>query len=378
VWVGGVGDMAPPGPPQGPVVECINGSLVGGKLCITFTQPWGPNTEITLGARIHKQRDNGCDTNFSNIKFTTGGSTLDCAKKICDILKAGFGSRGRPVVCSLVQNPDGSIKLTLSCASGEPIIGGHITVKIMRPPIVIEQVVVATQPRRGDTIVLRGQNLPNNPDDICFALQAADGQMIPIEIVALNLIGANRVEVRGLLPFVPVEADGNKPFQVMIGEGKGAREAFVPDSFFDIFVDPLWAWKGENADMVAAPVPVRPIFTPLTNPCWSSLPPADGKICLFIDQDWGPAPVRLTLGARIHKPCDQGHDINFGGIRFTAAGTRFDCAERICALLEQAFRQRGRAVRCTVTNVNGVAKITLECRGPEKLNAGYIKVALLP
>ena len=226
----------------------------------------------------------------------------------------------------------------------------------------------------GDLVTLIGQNLPFVADDLCFLAQAADGQQIPIDILSLQLVGGGaQVRVNGRIPFVPQDAPG-KQFVVMIGEGKGIRRAVVPD-FPDVQVlQAPWAWAGEPPDMAVWPVAVNPAFTPPVGPCFTSLPPQDGKICIFLNQDWAQNST-FVIGARIHKPCDRGHDINFGGVRFTGGGTKFDCAVRICDLLKKAFEARGRKVRCNVTaDPLGNAKIVLQCTGPDKLNAGYISV----
>lgn len=243
-----------------------------------------------------------------------------------------------------------------------------------RPPIIIGDLVIPQQPRRGDPVQLTGQNLPDNPDDVCFVLEAEDGQMIPIENVAITQPGV----IRGVIGFVPEDANG-KAFRVKIGVGNGIRRPVQPDFADVVVVRNPWMWVGENVNMVAWPHSVFPAFAAPANSNFASgSPTADGKLCLIIDQDWR-AGITIRLGARIHKPTDNGYAINFEECRFTGGGTRFDCAVRICDLLKKAFEARGLGVLCTVTaDAQGNAKITLECTGPEMMNAGYIQVESLP
>ena len=383
LWKGAIANMAVgpqiqvnPGPLLPPFVRCFNsGPPVGGVLCLFLDEDWGPNTVICLSARILKQQDEGCDTGWDNIKFTAGGSKLACAAKICEILKQEFKSRGRPVLCSITDMGN-TVKITLRCASEAPIIGGHIRVYRKRPPIIIADLMIPPQPQAGDLVRLVGQNLPDDADDHCWVMEAEDGQQIPIDILDIGVQG-EQVVLDGRIPFVPADAEG-KAFMVKIGAGRGIRRPIQPE-FGDVEVvrDP-WMWAGENADMAAWPQLVNPVFVAVANPCFTSEPPQDGKICLIVDGNWPATNNLVRLGARIHKPCDKGHDINFEECRFIGGGTRFDCAVRICDLLKKAFEARGRGVRCNVTaDESGNAKITLQCTGPEKLNAGYIKVEIV-
>ena len=387
LWQGAVANMAVgpqvvvnPGPLPLEFTRCFNsGPPVQGVLCLFLNEDWGANTTIDLSARIHKQTDNGCDINFSHIKFTAGGSKLACAAKICEILKQAFKNRGRPVLCSITDLGD-RIKITLRCANGGAITGGHIRVCVRRAPMIIDDLTIPEQPRRGDPVQLVGQNLPDKADDLCFVLQAEDGEMIAMENVVIPQPGV----VRGVIGFVRPEAAG-KPFQVMLGAGLGLRRP-VPLEFNDtIAIVPPWMWCGKPIDVVAWPQPVFPLFAAgfdeaAGNLNFASGPPtADGKLCLIINQGWPQGTNTIKVNARIHKPTDNGYDINFEQVRLLGGGTTFDCAVRICSLLKAAFEARGRVVRCNVTaDAQGNAKITLQCTGPEMMNSGMIHVEILP
>ena len=385
LWQGAVANMAAgpvinvnAGPLLPPFVRCFDsGPPVAGQLCLFIDEDWGSNTEICLTARILKQTDNGCDINFSNIKFTAGGTKLACAAKICDILKATFQSRGRPVLCSITDFGN-TVKITLRCASGKPIVAGKIQVKRKQPPIIIDNVTISASPAAGSPVVLVGRNLPGEPDNLCFLMQADDGQQIAIDITTIGTVPGGGIAIGGVIPFVPADAAG-KAFKVMIGAGVGIRAPIIPEfGNVQVLADP-WRWAGEPAEGAVWPVAVLPVFVPPANLTFTSVPPLDGKICLFINQDWPAAGTKIRLYARIHKPCDMGCDINFQDIRIVGGGTKFDCAVRICSLLQQAFDERGRPVRCNVSaDALGNAKITLQCTGPEKLNAGKIVVEILP
>ncbi|HXG48278.1 MAG TPA: IPT/TIG domain-containing protein [Methylomirabilota bacterium] len=342
-----------------------------GVLTLVIDRDWERGQRVCIGARIHKPTDNGSDINFGGITFTGSGTRFDCAVRICDLLKKAFAARGREVNCNVTAQ-GGNALIRLSCAGVEPLNAGYISV-CYKPNLPVVTAVDNPIVFPGDILTVRGRFFPPNPDDLCFVADLR-GRLLGLEVLEVQDDPVEGGFIRARVPFIP-EFAANQPHQLKIGVGQGVRPHIVPE-FGDVVVAAApWAWAGHPANMVAVNAEIIPRFRPDPLPGFHSLPPSNGVICVVIDQDWGSNMV-VCIGARIHKPSDNGHDINFSDVVFTGSGTRFDCAVRICSLLKQTFAARGRLINCHVTAVGENAKITMSCAGPEPLNAGFIDIRI--
>ena len=366
--------LALPVPPLIPALH--SGPPAGGVLQVRLNIDWQPGQEFCINARIHGPGFERCDTRIPRTKFSGAGTRLQCATRICDLLKAAFAAhpiRPRTVNCT-ATTVGGDAVITLSFADGTPITGGEIDIVPKPAPAPVITAITPATAAPGERVVFHGEGFGRIADNICLIARQPCGRLL-----GFNILRVEPNVIEAVLPDVPGFAAG-VPHEVRIGMGEGVRRAIIPD-FADVqlFGDP-WAWRGVPGDMTVAPVPFIPLPPPpqpwrnYNSPC-----PTNGVLCLLIDGDWG-AGQTVCIGARIHQKDKDGADCNFSGVKFTGSGSRFDCALRICDLIKQAFANAAAplTVNCTVTAVGNNAKITLSLPGGAAIDDGYIDITCKP
>lgn len=191
----------------------------------------------------------------------------------------------------------------------------------------------------GQQLVIQGQNLPTNPDDLCLVLKRPFGNRNQLLDLQPTLANGNRIEAN--MPRLPADAQ-NTPLEVAFLVGRGRRFPLPnPIPGVEIIGD-IWRWDGDP--LVGQPVQLGPVIglgpTPMemhTGECIVSPDPAEisaGRLKVTIDTDWG-AGSRFCITSRIHAMGSRGDTRILG--KFTAGGDALDCATKICMLLEQAF-----------------------------------------
>jgi hypothetical protein len=131
--VGGGVIVRPPPPPNNQV--WLHGTVTNGVICIYLSGRWQPDTMISIVARAHTScGQGGSDLSGPTIRFLGGGTTLDCAHRIADVLRCAFQQQaGVGVFVEITPLPDGRIKLTIKvpdCA----IDRGMLTICVKPPP----------------------------------------------------------------------------------------------------------------------------------------------------------------------------------------------------------------------------------------------------
>jgi len=110
----------PPPPPS----NCwfFSEAPMDGKLCVFLTPdcPWPSNAFVTVIARAHDSTTGvGADLAGPNVRFVGGGSLIECADRIADILRCAFLQQSGVVVDVHVELlADGRVKITVSIPGG--------------------------------------------------------------------------------------------------------------------------------------------------------------------------------------------------------------------------------------------------------------------
>ncbi len=205
----------------------------------------------------------------------------------------------------------------------------------------------------GDVINIAGQNFGTDADDLCVLLRN-NGRFIGLE--ALTATGT---EITAELPYIPEFAAGAE-HELVVGLGVGARQE-IGGNIENVGVgQPAWIWAGDKENMAVADAAFVPEFSPSPGSSFHSGGPQNGALMVTIDQDWGVG-TTVDIQARVHQE-GTGADTRIKEVTFSAAGTRFDCAAKICQLLEEAFAShpdRPLDIECEVRQQDGNAKIVV-------------------
>jgi hypothetical protein len=383
----GMGDqVVQPQPQPPPPRECwfFSGEPVDCQLCVFLEPncPWPSNSIVSITARAHDSVTGagGYDLDGPTIRFiNSGGTVLDCAQRIADVIRCAFKQQaGVDVEVQVTSLPDGRVKITVRIPNG-CIDRGFLQICV-RPGN--DPVITDVEPRtgkQGDMIMIRGANFGNDPDDICVVIAEgggpnatadADGgggiiagaRYIPLEAVE---VGENHLLAR--LGPVPPDA---RPGRVMVQLGQGARAQFRP-IFPDIQVlRPVWTWRKNGQGAGGSTVPFDPIPDPPPPPgnCWFySEEPKEGRLCVFLTPDcpW-PTNALVSVIARAHDATTgMGADMEARTVRLIGGGSLVECAERIKDILRCAFLQQSGVnvnVQCDLLT-DGRVKLTVTMVG---------------
>lgn len=217
-----------------------------------------------------------------------------------------------------------------------------------------------------ETIVtVLGQNFGNDPDSLCALLRnPVTGELIGCRVtaaagtVATVQIGHPRAALDGI------------GLQFCMAKGPGDVFPIVPPA--DVTLPPVWVWRRDPAldppgQQAMAPNPWAPGPGSAGTPCikeFHSGPPVGGELKITITDDWGIGNV-VTIDARVLKNDGRQGDTKVNPT-FTAAGTRLQCAVKICNMLQAAYL--GTTVwgppiniNCTAVMVGPNAVITISC-----------------
>jgi hypothetical protein len=142
VWVwhgdapGAVGGAFTPQPPPPPANQVwLHGVVNDGVICIFLDGKWRPDTMISIVARAHTScGQGGSDLSGPTIRFLGGGSTLDCAYRIADVLRCAFKQQaGVMVIVEVTPLADGRVKITVKVPDCK-IDRGMLTICVKPPP----------------------------------------------------------------------------------------------------------------------------------------------------------------------------------------------------------------------------------------------------
>ena len=343
-----------------------SGPPTDGVLRLTIDGDWGAGTAVTLTARILRAGAGGVDVNFSGLRFNAAGDRLQCAQRICDLLVQTFEARGLTILCNVALEGANAV-ITIRLPSGEAIVMGAIDLEVLAaPPIIIS--LSATTGGPGELITIHGANFGTVVDDLCVVLEH-NGRVLGCQVI---FVQDTSIVVR--LPRIPIWA-GGVAHQLKVGRGRGVRGCVFP-MFGDIVNACMpWAWVGHPAFMAMATVTFTPIYVAAPQPVFHSGPPTNNTLTLVLDADWG-AGVVVHLTARILRANAEGVDVNFDGVKFLSAGSRLQCAERICDLLRQQFAGRGQPIVCMAAMIGTNAVITVSLPGGAAMSAGAIDLVV--
>ena len=175
-----------------------------------------------------------------------------------------------------------------------------------------------------------------------------------------------------------------QPLQLAVGVGDGGRVALCPANR-DVVVQPdNWVWRGVGTSMASAQGSFFALQSgggTTASANFHSGGPAGGMLVITLDKEWG-VESRYCISARIHA-AGRGADTRIGSVTFTAAGSRLECAQRICDLLVKAFAAPPPGnppntplnITCQVTaNVLGDAVITVKLANGTLIQGGNIDI----
>src|SRR5262249_30949794 len=180
---------------------------------------WPPGAKIRLEARAHDhERGIGRDLRAICIRLPNGGTQLECAQRICDVIRCAFLQQAGIVVnCSVTEiaSPIGPprIKLTLSLPDGR-ISWGNFNICVQAPqPAPARLTITGVTPAQGgedDIITIDGTGFGNNPDNLCVVVMNGSCS-IPMQVLT-----ATDTRLTALLGAVP---PGSEPGPIMVGRG---------------------------------------------------------------------------------------------------------------------------------------------------------------
>jgi hypothetical protein len=120
--------------PPLPGTRWFFGQVTNGNLCIYLSGDWGADARVWI--EVHLQSggvwydDQSCDI------LNGYGSTLDCARKLKDIVVCGLQqNQGVLIPATVTQLPGGVVKVTLHGPEGRPVTDGLISVCTTTPPL---------------------------------------------------------------------------------------------------------------------------------------------------------------------------------------------------------------------------------------------------
>jgi hypothetical protein len=114
----------------------FSGPPSNGVLCVFLQGIWPSNAVVTVVARAHDNVTGagGSDLAAPNVRLIGGGTLLDCAERIADILRCAFLQQAGVMVEVIVQpQADGSVKITVKIPDGY-IDRGMLTICVGAPP----------------------------------------------------------------------------------------------------------------------------------------------------------------------------------------------------------------------------------------------------
>lgn len=247
---------------------------------------------------------------------------------------------------------------------------------------------------QGQKIVIFGENFGNSVDDLCVIIMDGNRSIpIHVEEVTPNII-------KGRLGAVPPDA---QPGPIMVGKGKGVRTSDINFSLSGTtLLDDVWVWKKDPPEsedaagpiFTAFPIGIDPNNPDPNFPDPNNVPPppddpnvcklfsggpTNGQLCLTVDCDW-PEDSQVSISGRIRDNArNKGLDL-FAACTVFDGGpyTAFECAQRICDLLQSAWlQQAGFGINCAVNdNGDGTAKITVTFPPPCTIDWGNLTVCI--
>jgi hypothetical protein len=260
----------------------FSGPPINGGLSVTLRGDWPRPALVRVEARARNsalllERD----LRAVDVRFHGGGSTLECAARLCEVIRAAFRQQmGIHMNCALVASPngDGSVKMTLTLPAG-PIDSGHLTICVGPAPPLAVPVIDSFMPAsggEGTLVTILGRNFRSGPDatpeDLSVVIREGD-LAIPLEVLS-----ATDTMIEARLGPVPPGARGG-PLVVAIGEG---IRGIVPARVSSLWpLAPAWAWAsgGPTAASAANFVPQPGV----PDMAWSfSGPPTGGKLRVVV------------------------------------------------------------------------------------------------
>ncbi|MCI0748374.1 MAG: HYR domain-containing protein [Verrucomicrobia subdivision 3 bacterium] len=377
-------DQVQPQPePPGPQ-ECwfFSGEPQNCALCLYLDPncPWPSNAIVSITARAHDSLTGagGYDLDGPTIRFVGGGTILECAERIKDVLRCVFQQQAGvdiEVECQLLS--DGRVKITVRIPGG-CIDRGFFQVCVRNGNDPVIESIEPTTGGQGTTVLIQGKNFGNNPDNICAVIvednpvgaDKIEGGVVPVgrRYIPLQALEVGPDHILARLGPVPPNA---RPGRLMIAQGQGSMARFRP-AFSDIIVEnDVWTWRpnGQGKALSQQPFVPQPDPPPPPSNCWFySEAPTDGKLCVFLEPNcpW-PTNSCVTVIARAHDATTGvgGGDLAAPNVRFTGGGTLLECAERIKDVLRCAFLQQAGVnveVACDLLP-DGRVKITVTIPG---------------
>ena len=219
-----------------PETRWFFGESRDGTICLFVDGDWQAGSTLEIHARAHDHTLGiGHDLFAPSIRLDGGGSTLECARRICDIVSGAFRQQaGVDVRCDVLPQDDGRMKLVLSLVEGN-IEWGSFAVCVTPPPddggdvLRIDRVSPLVFDAE-DTLTIEGV-FPDRAtrDDFCAAVPNATS-VLPFSITRFEDVnGDGAIDLQAIPPWC-IDIDF-KPGPLVLTAGRGIREGGV------------WAWR---------------------------------------------------------------------------------------------------------------------------------------
>jgi hypothetical protein len=367
---------APPGPGSG--TWYFSGPPSNGVLCLTFTNNWPSNALVRIIARLVDQTTGGgsYDIGIPAAQFTGGGTLLDCAQGIADLLRAALEQQaGVTPNISLAQSAAG-VKLTLALPAGNRIDCGFLAIHVHAPPS--RPTIIDVQPRNGregDLIEIFGSGFGFDPDDLCITVQDS----VSARLIPLRALMAGDTYIKARLGFVPPDARAG-PLVVKRGEGRVG--SFRPADSNTVVRATAWVWHGREPAIAGPPFEPLPRTPPVGTTSFDSEPPSNGVVCVTLLGNWPDnALVNVTVRAHDSMGGPGSLALDAPATQLPGGGTTLECAQRIADIIRSAFAQQaGRDVGVRVDPVAGApaVKLTIFLPNGGHIDRGFVRIAVFP
>ncbi|MEM7262251.1 MAG: IPT/TIG domain-containing protein, partial [Planctomycetota bacterium] len=318
-----------------------------GELVVPLDGDWAEGSVVSIELHAHDVvKDVARALRAPAVRLDAGGSAVECAQQICEIIRCSFSDLlSRNVLCRVEDLGDGTGNLVVSLPDGVASTGSLIV--CVDPPAEGPTLRVdgfrPLQGGVGTEISIFGKFPSENlPTDFCAMIASPSG-LLPLDVLRLEEIDGTQALV-ARVGAVPSPAAGLfKPGPIHVGLGSGVRA--VPEGIEVL----SWSWSRPTATAVSSES-FRPVAPAKPIPCYYGGPTGGAlQVDLPPPQDWQPNTefdIRLKAFGPKGLP---GFGVHIPGC-VSPMGT--DAPDRLCKAIESTLALSDTDVECQAQIIN--------------------------
>jgi hypothetical protein len=121
--------------PPGAGQQYFYGQLSNGVICVYISGNWVTNARVTVEMHFNAG-DTHYDLQERTVTFENGGTALECAQLIKDLIVCAFGQRGGVLLPADVEEVSADlVKVTIRSPNNESITSGMLTICCLAPRV---------------------------------------------------------------------------------------------------------------------------------------------------------------------------------------------------------------------------------------------------